>query len=368
MTGGVTSIKYGYEYDRRLRVGLVGCGGTAFTAILPVFQYSPFDLVATCDLQIERAQGVGRMHKATGGAYTDYREMLEREQLDVVFIVISYLDGIPKYPEIAMAAMEAGAHVWMEKPPGRTVDEVEQLIATRDRTGKMCLVAMSKLFLPTVEKMKELSERPDFGPVGTLAATYPINLPPIEERRSNPAAMRNFLDHVWHPGGVLHYLGGPAATITYERSENATGGGATIIEFKSGAVGVMYHAWGRPSGAHVEVERYELVGVGNKVLVRNSHELTWYRGYQQEKRPYPQVWNYIEGDESAALVWKPEMSRSAAYNNSQFMNGNGQKVIYFAECLLAGKPPEKSTLENALEIMKWYEAHYEAPGKPVKIG
>ena len=29
MTGAVTSIKYGYEYDRRLRVGLVGCGGTA---------------------------------------------------------------------------------------------------------------------------------------------------------------------------------------------------------------------------------------------------------------------------------------------------------------------------------------------------
>ena len=130
----------------------------------------------------------------------------------------------------------------------------------------------------------------------------------------------------------------------------------------------MYHAWGRPSGAHVEVERYELVGVNNKVVVRNSTELIWYRGYRREPVPYPLIWNFIEGDDSAALVWKPEMSRSAAYNNSMFMNGNGQKVVYFTECLLQGTPPEKSTLEDALELMKWYEAHYEAPGRPVQIG
>ena len=69
-----------------------------------------------------------------------------------------------------------------------------------------------------------------------------------------------------------------------------------------------------------------------------------------------------------AETFSSEMSRSAAYNNTMFLNGNGQKVIYFAECLLAGTPPAKSNLEYALEIMKWYEAHYEAPGKPIKIG
>jgi predicted dehydrogenase len=367
MTAGVASIKYGYEYEQRLRVGLVGCGGTAFTGIVPTFQYTPFDLVAACDLDGKKAAGLARVHGATG-VYTDYKEMLAKEQLDVVFIIISYPDGKPKYPEIAKAAMEAGCHVWMEKPPGHTVAEVEDLIATRDRTGKMCFVAMSKLFLPTVEKMKELADRPDFGPVGTAAATYPINLPPMEQRKTHPELMRNFLDHIWHPGGVLLLIGGPARSITHETSAAKTGGGATIIEFKSGAVGLMYHAWGRPSGAHVEVERYEMVGVNNKVVVRNSNELIWYRGYERERRPYPLVWNYIEGDDSGALVWKPEMSRSAAYNNSMFMNGNGQKVIYFAECLLSGTPPAKSNLEYALELMKWYEAHMEAPGKPVAIG
>jgi predicted dehydrogenase len=367
VSGAVTSIKYGYEYDRRIRVGLIGCGGHAFTGILPAFQYTPFDLVATCDLDPARARGVARQYHATGGTYTDYAEMLQKEQLDAVFIIISYPDGLPRYPEIASAAMEAGCHVWMEKPPGRTAEEVRSLIAARDRTGKTCMVGLKKIFLPTVEKMKEVSERPEFGPIGTAAATYPIHLPPLEERRRNPASVRNFLDHIWHPGAILHYLCGDAASITYETTEDEVGGGASIIEFKSGAVGIMYHAQGRPQGAHVEVERYELVGSNNKIIVRNSTELVWYRGYARERVPYSQVWNFIEGDDSAALAWTPEMSRSAAYNNSMFLNGTGQEVVYFGECLLDGRQPEKSTLEDCLELVKWYEAHFDEPGRPVKI-
>lgn len=365
--GAVTSIKYGYEYDRRIRVGLIGCGGHAYTGILPTFQYTPFELVATCDRDEAKARGVGRQFHASGGVYTDYQGMLRSEQLDCVFIIINYLDGLPRYSEIAIAAMEAGVDVWMEKPPGRTADEVQRIIDARDRTGRTCFVGLKKVFLPTVEKMKEVSSRPEFGPIGTAAATYPINLPVMERRLNEPASMRNFLDHIWHPGAILLYLCGPAASITYETTEDSIGGGASVIEFKSGAVGIMYMAQGRPQGAHVEVERYELVGTNNKIEVHNTTELTWYRGYQREKVPYPLVWNFIEGDESAALTWSAEMSRSAAYNNSMFLNGTGQEVVYFGECLLAGKQPEKSTLEDCLELAKWYEAHFEQPGKPVKI-
>lgn len=367
MTAAVASIKYGYEYERRLRVGLIGCGGHAYTGILPAFQYTPFDLVATCDLDEARARGVAQTHGA-GAAYTDFHEMLRREQLDAVFVIVNYPDGLPKHPEIAAAAMEAGCHVWLEKPPGRTPEEVQRLIATRDRTGRTCMVGLKKMFLPTVEKMKEISSRAEFGAIGTAAATYPMNLPPLERRRSDPASVRNFLDHIWHPGAVLLHLCGPAASVTHETSSDDTGGGATIVEFRSGAVGVIYMAAGRPQGAHVEVERYELVGAGHKVVVRNTTELTWYRSYPRERVPYPLVWNYIEGDESAALTWSPEMSRSAAYNNSMFLNGTGQEVVYFGECLLAGKQPEKSTLEDCLELAKWYQAHFEPPGRPVKIG
>jgi predicted dehydrogenase len=362
----ITSVRYGYEYDRRLRVGLIGCGGHAFTGILPTFQYTPFDLVATCDLDEAKARGVARVYGAQA-TYTDYARMLQQERLDAVFVILSYPDGLPRYPEVAAAAMEAGCHVWMEKPPGRTATEIKRLIDVRDRTGRTCMVGLKKMFLPTVEKMKEIASRPEFGPIGTAAATYPMNLPPMPRRRAEPAAMRNFLDHIWHPGAVLHYLCGPAKSLTYETSDDETGGGATIVEFASGAVGVMYLAAGRPQGAHVEVERYELVGAGHKIEVRNTTELVWYRGYPRERIPYPLVWNYIEGDDSAALTWRAEMSRSAAYNNSMFLNGTGQEVAYFGECLLAGRQPEKSTLEDCLEIAKWYEAHFEEPGKPVRI-
>ncbi len=162
-SSAVTSIKYGYEYDRRIRVGLIGCGGHAYTGILPTFQYTPFELVATCDQDEARARGVGRQFHARGGVYTDYQEMLRGEQLDCVFIIINYLDGLPRYSEIAIAAMQAGIDVWMEKPPGRTAEEVQRIIDTRDRTGRTCFVGLKKVFLPTVEKMKEVSSRPGSG-------------------------------------------------------------------------------------------------------------------------------------------------------------------------------------------------------------
>jgi predicted dehydrogenase len=364
-TASVTQVKYGYEYERRLRVGLIGCGGHAYTGILPTFLYTAFDLVAACDLKEERARGVALQYHASA-VYADYREMLARERLDAVFVIVDYPDGLPRYSEIAIAALEAGCHVWMEKPPGRSAAEVRRIIDARDRARRVCVVSMKKMFLPTVEKMKEISLRPEFGGVASAVATYPMHLPPLPERLGNPASVRNFLDHIWHPGAVLTYLCGPAESLIYE-ADDEVGGGAALIQFRNGATGVLYMAAGRPNGAGVEVERYELLGSGHKLVARNTDELVWYRPYERPNVRYPEVWNYIESDDSGALTWKPELSRSATYNNSMFLNGTGQNVVYFCECLLSGRAPEKGTLEDALELAKWFEAFMGKPGALVQF-
>ncbi len=49
-----------HEYQRRLKVCLVGCGGHAFRNILPALNYLPVDLVATCDIDAGRAEAYAR--------------------------------------------------------------------------------------------------------------------------------------------------------------------------------------------------------------------------------------------------------------------------------------------------------------------
>src|ERR671933_816622 len=80
--------KYNFEYERRIRAGIVGCGEHAMRNILPALQYAPVDLVAACDLDRERAEVVGRQFGAQR-TYTDFVEMIQREELDAVYMVVS---------------------------------------------------------------------------------------------------------------------------------------------------------------------------------------------------------------------------------------------------------------------------------------
>ena len=72
-------VTYNAEFERRIRLCAIGCGGHAQRDIFPAFQYAPIDLVAVCDFDRDRAQTCARLWGAPA-VYTDYREMLRQEQ------------------------------------------------------------------------------------------------------------------------------------------------------------------------------------------------------------------------------------------------------------------------------------------------
>jgi len=73
--------------EPEIRVGFIGCGSHAFRNIYPTFQFAPADLVATCDLDLAKAEAFAAQFGAER-AYDNRREMLDREELDAVFIVV----------------------------------------------------------------------------------------------------------------------------------------------------------------------------------------------------------------------------------------------------------------------------------------
>src|SRR4051812_47291988 len=100
--------------DRQeIRAGFIGCGSHAFRNVYPTFQFAPVKLVATCDLQQDKAEAYARQFGAER-SYNDHRKMIEAETLDAVFIVTNYDEkGRPRYVNLAGDALRAGLHVWM---------------------------------------------------------------------------------------------------------------------------------------------------------------------------------------------------------------------------------------------------------------
>ena len=99
------------------RAGFIGCGSHSFRNILPTFQFAPVRLVATCDVDVDKAQAFSAAKFGAQAVDGDHRAAtLEREELDALFIVTSPDEhGRPRYPRaLALDCLEANRHVWME--------------------------------------------------------------------------------------------------------------------------------------------------------------------------------------------------------------------------------------------------------------
>jgi predicted dehydrogenase len=356
------TVAYNFEAETRIRAGFVGAGGHSYRNVYPTFQYAPVELVAVCDLEVDRAAAYARLFGAERH-YADHRQMLAREQLDAIFIVTSYHpDGRVQAVDLALDALAAGVHVWMEKPTAATLDEVDALRRAAGASGRHVMTGMKKIFTPAVERVKRLIAEPAFGRPGSISLRYPQALPPLEER-GDPRALRGLLDHIYHPASIVNYLLGPIHRITYEW-EPFRGGSVTSIRFVSGAVGQLHLAAG--SSGSSPLERLELVGDGANVVVENGVNVTYYR--RAALPAYGRALSYLVDDDVAPLRWEPEFSLGQLCNKNLFLLGYVPEVLHFCASVLSGQPPLKGTLADTLEIVKLLEAYRTAPpGVPVEI-
>jgi predicted dehydrogenase len=354
-------VTYNAEYPRRLRTCFIGCGGHAVRNVYPTFLYAPVELTAVCDLDAERAAWCARQFGAER-SYGDYRVMLEKERPEAVFVVTNYgEDGRPKYPAIAMDAMRAGAHVWIEKPPAASSAEVRAMRRVEEEAGRFTFVGLKKMFFPANRKAKEIVSSREFGEISAITARYPQALPPFDKRQ-DPWAMLGFLDHVVHPHSLLKYLAGPLSSIYVER---APGGAAvSALRFESGAVGSLLFSHGQ--SGYSPFERTEVVGEGANVVVDNSTRVTYYR-QGVPKGGYGRAGDYYETVGEAPLVWEPEFSLGQLYNKGLFLLGYAPETLYFCDCVLNDRKPAVAGLDDALEMLLVYEAYGKADGQVVPI-
>ena len=112
--------------DRRLRVGVLGCGPIAqFAHLEACVKARNAELYAICDAAARSARAHGRRPTSRGRIYADYDAMLADPEVEAVIVATSDAFHVPA----SIRALEAGKHVLCEKPIGVSVEEGEELAA-----------------------------------------------------------------------------------------------------------------------------------------------------------------------------------------------------------------------------------------------
>ena len=130
----------------RVRIGVVGCGAIAQIQHLPFLSElaEEFELTAVCDVSPSAAAHAGNLFNV-GNRFTDYRDLLAS---DVDAVLLCQTD--PK-TEVAVASLDAGKHIFIEKPVCLSVEDVDRIVASADKAGVVAQAGYVKLFEPAFE-------------------------------------------------------------------------------------------------------------------------------------------------------------------------------------------------------------------------
>ena len=126
--------KEAIDASKKLRVGIIGTGGIAHAHMASYLKMPDVELVAAAEIIPGRAEaffeefGVKGVH-----IYADYKEMLDREQLDAVSICTYNR----QHACCTIAALEHGVHVLLEKPMCVTLDEAVEMRRAEKKSGKV---------------------------------------------------------------------------------------------------------------------------------------------------------------------------------------------------------------------------------------
>jgi predicted dehydrogenase len=206
---------------KKLKYGIVGCGGIAQTKHLPSIQkLGDVEVTAFCDIIPSRAEDCNRKYAENKGkVFTRYQDLI-KEDLDAVIV----LTPNNSHSEITVASLKSGKHVLCEKPMAKTYAEAKAMIAARDSSKKILTIGYQNRYRADSLFLKAECEK------GTLGEIYFARATALR-RRAVPT-WGVFLDAEKQGGGPLIDIGTHALDLTLCMMNNYE---------PSYAVGTTYH-------------------------------------------------------------------------------------------------------------------------------
>jgi myo-inositol 2-dehydrogenase/D-chiro-inositol 1-dehydrogenase len=372
-----------------VRIGFIGCGSHAVQNLYPSFRLAVAnppetgaaigelaeggeigELVACCDVDEARARRCARDF-GVRQVYTDYRAMLEREELDCVLVAMH-----PRLqPAVAIACLEAGLDVFVEKPPAESLEDCRAMQEAAARNGRHVMVGFMKRFSEPYRRALEIASRPAFGPPSSYDARFTFGVYP-------PRAVYDFLNGFGcHHLDLARFFMGEVEWVFAARASRAEGDtsewrpsglevpvtGAAWRDgwrLAEGREPPQEEAWacalGFASGAVGTLELNCLDRLNERVVVTGRQSSVTVNGWRT-------VVAHVEG--ATTEVWEPNDQLPGDALDPRHLHGFAGEVRHFVECARDGRRPDV-TIDDGIAAIRIEQAMKRsvAERRPVEIG
>jgi len=328
-----------------LRTVFVGCGAGIYSLHEQAADRARFPIVGMADSN-ELARSRAEAHGVP--FFTDHRALLAAVQPDLVVIMTAH----PAHPRIAIDALEAGAHVLVEKPMAIQVADADAMIDTAARCGRLLAVNFQQRARPEIRAAYDLLRS---GALGDVQHANMVVVWPRPQKYFRMSTWRG----TWNGegGGVLmnqaphnldllcHLLGMPARLVAWARTtlqpietEDTV---QAMFEWSGGAIGSL-HVSTAESG---QPERMEILGTRGRLEIFQGG--LRYEQFDQELRAYFAETEEIYSGPPQQVV---EVALPASTGSHNDVYANLYEAITAGQPLLAPGVSARMSLEVANAI------------------
>lgn len=257
------------------------------------------ELYALCTRTPARLQEVARRF-GVKQIYTDYSELLADPQLDAVSITTMW----DQHAAPTLAALQAGKHVFLEKPMASTMTDCQAIVEAAHKAPGNFMVGHICRFNPRYAAAKAAIAE---GRIGKIVSMY--------ARRNLPRwVVSDILNKIGpiigdgvHDTDLMLWYSGAKVVSAYAQTLNVTGKkfpdvGWTMYRFDSGAIGVLEDVWYLPDKTAFQIdERMEIVGTEGSISIHDTHpnfSITDKDGWRSQDTTY---WPLLHGVRAGAL-------------------------------------------------------------------
>jgi UDP-N-acetylglucosamine 3-dehydrogenase len=313
----------------RLRIGVIGLGWFGEIHCETIVGIPNLELAALCT---RRADRLAEQAKKFGvkKTYRDYRDMLADKDIDAVSVVTMW----DQHTDPAVAALEAGKHVFLEKPMASTVADCSNIIAAAKKSRGILQIGHICRFNPRYRMAKQAI---DEGRIGKIVA--------MQSRRNIPAAWTpTILEKIGpivgdaiHDTDLMLWFTGDRVASAYAqtvsvRSLKFPDIGQTMYRFKGGATATLETVWCMPEKTPFDIdERMSVIGTEGIIHVQDTFPNLGIVDKTRLHSPDTTYWPMFNGVRGGALRAEFE---------------------YFADCALKGKAPEIGRPEDAAAALE----------------
>jgi predicted dehydrogenase len=183
-----------------VRVGVIGTGAISQVVHVPIFsEREDVDLVAVADADVHKAEALSRRFKIP--VVCDDDDLIARDDLDAVVVCTpNHL-----HETMAIAALEAGKHVFVERPLATSSQGAARVLRAAEKSGRVLVAGMPHRFRPGVVALRNFIAGGELGEVYAVRGSWMTRLMPSSR-------------HTWRydrgaGGGALMDLGVPALDL-----------------------------------------------------------------------------------------------------------------------------------------------------------